>query len=176
MYSDTYYYCILDLITSMHLALRYYCKRPYIFQEIKSFEKRKLKMFKVILFSTILCLHWKYTQQVSVKKEVKIEVSLAVRDLVESFLVAIAPETLEKCPNGDLKVNLHQMDKNGKIIQTIRAHKEQMITKGSSKIAMILPSFNDNIKWKVIRKAAAALVKKASDIDVYLVESKRVSF
>ena len=131
--------------------------------------KKKLKMFKVILFTTLLCLHFGYTQQT------KKEVFLAVRDLVEGFLIAIAPAKVDRCKEGELVVNLHKMDRNGRIVKTVRAHKNEVIkSTDKGKIAMIFPSYNDNPNGLEMRDAAKALIKN-KDIDVYMVETKKVS-
>ena len=131
--------------------------------------KKKLKMFKVILFTTLLCLHFGYTQQT------KKEVFLAVRDLVEGFLIAIAPAKVDRCKEGELVVNLHKMDRNGRIVKTVKAHKNEVIkSTDKGKIAMIFPSYNDNPNGLEMRDAAKALIKN-KDIDVYMVETKKVS-
>eukprot|EP00093_Oithona_nana_P003142 03142.XXX_54461_57219_1 [CDS] Oithona nana genome sequencing. len=125
-------------------------------------------MFKVILFTTLLCqLHFGYTQQVQK------EVFLAVRDLVEGFLIAIAPAKVDRCKEGELVVNLHKMDRNGRIVKTVKAHKNEVIkSTDKGKIAMIFPSYNDNPNGLEMRDAAKALIKN-KDIDVYMVETKK---
>ena len=133
-------------------------------------------MFKVILFTTLLCCFVDFAQLL------KEEEILAVKDLATELVTAIAPAKVDKCKVGkvgdhvgDLIVNLHKMDKDGRIVNTIKAHAKETIKKSKmgQKIAMMFPSYNDNPTGIAMRKAAKTMVKKG--IEVYVVESRKVS-
>ena len=134
-------------------------------------------MFKVILFTTLLFCFVDFAQLL------KEEEILAVKDLATELVTAIAPAKVDKCKVGkvgdhvgDLIVNLHKMDKDGRIVETIKAHAKESIKKSKmgQKIAMMFPSYNDNPTGIAMRKAAKTMVKKG--IEVYVVESRKVSF
>ena len=134
-------------------------------------------MFKVILFTTLLFCFVDFAQLL------KEEEILAVKDLATELVTAIAPAKVDKCKVGkvgdhvgDLIVNLHKMDKDGRIVETIKAHAKESIKKSKmgQKIAMMFPSYNDNPTGIAMRKAAKTMVRKG--IEVYVVESRKVSF
>ena len=104
------------------------------------------------------------------------ELGTAIRDLAEQYLKVFAPHAC-MCENGELQVNLHKIDRNGRIISTIQAHKKETAdwnNTDTSKLIILIPGHNDDPTGHAVRMAASALKSQINQVDVYIVEAKQV--
>ena len=130
-------------------------------------------MFKVIFYTTFLC---KFAlSQNPIQNMNREELFYNIRDLAEQYIQIFVPYSY-MCKEGDLQVNLHRIDRNGRIISTVRAHENKTVKPISvpAKMVMLIPGYNDNPTGHAVRTAASALKQSIDNVAVYLVDSKQV--